>query len=132
MPPDRDPASAKKALGNSRGVGRTENGPGDLDPDRLSKAGLARRFVLGQPAAIAATCDLIGKVSRFRGYYIPSDQRADVVQEALLDVFREAKDREFASDDEFQGFVRTVTYRRCIDWVRGTIRRSAIRSGLSG
>ena len=88
---------------------------------------LSRQFARGNPDAIAAANAVVATVVRTRGYYIPADDRPDVIQEAIVDVLQAAKDAQFSNDDDFRGFIRTVTYRRCIDWVRRTSRRSSSR-----
>jgi RNA polymerase sigma factor (sigma-70 family) len=121
MSPDGDPAETK----------RNDGGSGDADPGDCRENGLARRFARGESTATTTARQLIGKVVRFRGYFIPADQRADIVQDSLVDVLREAKERDFAGDDEFHGFIRVVAYRRCIDWVRRSTRRSPASSPVA-
>ena len=78
---------------------------------------------------MATGTSLVTRVVRFRGYYVPHNDRSDLVQEALVDVIRETRRRAFESDEEFLGFVKTVAYRRCVDWVRK--RRSSTHLRLS-
>lgn len=66
----------------------------------------------------------------FRGYYIPTDERDDVVQEVVLQVYRAATSRGFRVDQSFERFVRTVAHRRCVDWMRGHRSTSPLNPSL--
>jgi RNA polymerase sigma factor (sigma-70 family) len=53
----------------------------------------------------------------FRGYYIPAEQQTDVVQQTMLDLWQRVRSPGFACRS-FDGLVRTITFRRCVDWMR--------------
>jgi RNA polymerase sigma factor (sigma-70 family) len=116
----------------------SSDGPSEESGDRPSGTGragaeascLSSRFARGEPDAVAATAALVGKVVKTRGYYIPLDERPDVIQETLLDLVHAVKGRGFDDDDEFHAFARTVAYRRCIDWTRQATRRARIDPSL--
>lgn len=99
--------------------------------DRAATERLSVAFARGEPEAIGSIAVLVGRVVGSRGYYIVPDERPDVIQEAILDLVRAVKTSEFASDDEFRGFVRTITYRRCVDWVRKTRPKIELESELT-
>ena len=87
---------------------------------------LALGFARGEAEAITAVNLIVSKVVKRRGYYIPHDERGDVIQETVLDLVRSVKDRSFEGDEEFQGFARMVAHRRCVDWTRQAMRRARI------
>jgi len=72
----------------------------------------------GAPAAVASATAIVGRAAQTRGYYIPHEERPDLIQEILVDVIREARTHDFQSDASFAAFVRVLAYRRCVDWVR--------------
>jgi RNA polymerase sigma factor (sigma-70 family) len=61
---------------------------------------------------------MIGRVVQHRGYYVPPDERPDIVQEAMVDLLLAVRASRFAQDEDFIGFVRTIGHRRCVDWMR--------------
>ena len=94
--------------------------------EQPEKSSLARRFARGDPEAVAAVGTLAAKVIKHRGYYIPFDERPDLIQETILNMVSAVKERSFAHDEEFNALIRTVSYRRCIDWTRQATRRTRI------
>jgi RNA polymerase sigma factor (sigma-70 family) len=109
-------------------------GPPDEERGGVSEHGRAernqtsldRRFSQGDPAAVATVATLVGRVVKYRGYYIPFDERPDVIQETILNLVSAVKERSFADDEDFNAFIRTVAYRRCIDWTRRATHRARI------
>ncbi len=79
---------------------------------------LLARFLEREPQASLEVEHLISKVVHFDGYFIPASERRDVIQEALLGVWREAARPGFRVRQGFQAFVRSIAYRRCVDWMR--------------
>jgi len=100
--------------------------PSKRDPGGADGTALSRRFARGEPEAVAAIGALVGKVVKTRGYYIPFDERPDVIQETILDLVHAVKEHRLSEEDEFFAFVRTVAYRRCIDWARQATRRARV------
>jgi RNA polymerase sigma factor (sigma-70 family) len=92
----------------------------------VSGDSLAGRFRRGEPDAVSATVALVGKAVRYRGHTIPFDERPDVIQDAIVALVAAVKGRSFADDDAFNGFVRMVAYRRCIDWTRQAMRKARL------
>lgn len=90
---------------------RPESGPGSGDP-------LARDLVAGEPSRVRQVRRLVQKVVRFRGYYIPADERADVVQEVMLEVWRSVSVAGAGAPKNLEALVRSIAYRRCVDWLR--------------
>jgi len=103
---------------------RTENGsmpstrtPSDAGPAEPSDETF-RRFLMREPEALARVAREIDAVVRQRGYFIPADHRADVAQDAQVSVLEECARPGFAVREGFLHFVRTIAYRRCVDWLR--------------
>jgi RNA polymerase sigma factor (sigma-70 family) len=119
VPDDQNPSSFETA----EETDRTTSSPGTVEIDGST---LARRFSRGEPETVALVSSLVGRVIRRRGYYIPYDERPDVIQETIMDLVRAVKGRSFGNDDLFEGFVRMVTHRRCIDWTRLARKRARI------
>jgi RNA polymerase sigma factor (sigma-70 family) len=61
---------------------------------------------------------VVRRVVSDRGYYIPFDEREDVVQQVLLDAYRAITRPGFTLEKEFVSFVRSISCRRCVDWMR--------------
>jgi RNA polymerase sigma factor (sigma-70 family) len=117
-PSDRDPSF--EPLERSDGDAAPRDAPQSAAGSRVQS------FTRGEPQGVAYVSALVAQVVRRRGYYIPYDERPDVIQEAIMDLVRAAKGREFADDDVFEGFVRMVAHRRCIDWMRQARKRARI------
>jgi RNA polymerase sigma factor (sigma-70 family) len=92
-----------------------------------ASSSLQREFAGGDDGAIAAATALVTRVVAQRGYFIPPDDRPDVIQETMVDLVEALRGRTFGSDAEFSGFVRTVSYRRCVDWIRKNRKREPLR-----
>ncbi|MFN0150082.1 MAG: RNA polymerase sigma factor [bacterium] len=79
---------------------------------------IQERFLSGERAACRDVEAWARRVVCSRGYYVPADERDDVVQEALAAVWRALSASERPQVDNFPGFVRRIAHRRCIDWMR--------------
>jgi RNA polymerase sigma factor (sigma-70 family) len=78
----------------------------------------AERFRQGEPDEISAVSKLIRLMVGEKGYYIPLGEREDVVQEVLIHVHRAVSAPGFVLERRFEGLVRMVAHRRCVDWMR--------------
>ena len=72
----------------------------------------------GDPEAAARVVRLVSLVIRDRAYAVPPRDRPDVVQQVLVDVWRSLSRPDFKFEGNLDTFVRTVAYRRCVDWIR--------------
>ena len=88
---------------------------------------LAQDFLAGEREAVARVERMISQILRFRGYYVPWAERRDLMQEVLLDVCEALNRKGFVLHLGFSAFVRSVSHRRCVDWMRR--RRSHARTG---
>jgi RNA polymerase sigma factor (sigma-70 family) len=91
------------------------------------RGSLHEDFCQGYREAIKQVTAIVNSVVNHRGYYIPIDERCDIVQDAMLDLFRQADANKFATENEFCGFVRVIAHRRCVDWMRAKRKREDIR-----
>lgn len=60
----------------------------------------------------------IGRILSFRGFGIPHEDRRDIQQDVMAQVWQAVRRPTFDFQSGFWGFVETVTARRCIDWLR--------------
>lgn len=79
---------------------------------------LGRAFRQGVPEAVTRVRDRVGRILAFRGYRIPAEERRDLQQEVMAQIWRAANRAGFDPARGFLGFVEVVTARRCIDWLR--------------
>lgn len=83
-----------------------------------SRESLVERFRRGDPDAIRHVARLAGRIVAERGYYVPHAEREDVVQETLIHVHQTVTSAGFGLSRGFEGIVRTIASRRCVDWMR--------------
>ena len=79
---------------------------------------LFRGFVRGEALAIHRARWLVGGAVRFHAYSIPRDERADLEQDVMLHLWRAVSAPGFSFVNHFDGLVRSIAYRRCVDWRR--------------
>jgi RNA polymerase sigma factor (sigma-70 family) len=79
---------------------------------------LGRRFRDQVPSAVAEVRRVVGRIVRFRGYFVEATDREDLVQEVMLQLLEATRQPGFDPGRGFEGFVRVVVARRCIDWMR--------------
>jgi RNA polymerase sigma factor (sigma-70 family) len=79
---------------------------------------LFRRFLTGEATAVGRVESLVARVVRFRGYYIPAGERADLVQQVMLAIWRTVTEAGFTFTRNFDALIRSIAYRTCVDWVR--------------
>ena len=61
---------------------------------------------------------MVRRVVRYEGYAIPWDEREDVAQEVLLQLWLAVARPDFDHEQSFEAFLRAIACRRCIDWRR--------------
>ncbi len=79
---------------------------------------LLAAFRRGEATEIVHTATVIRKVVRFEGCGIPASAEPDIVQDSMLDLWRAVMEPGFSLRGSFHSFVRTIAYRRCVDWIR--------------
>ncbi len=79
---------------------------------------MARAFATGDPAAVETVRARVDKILAFRGYGIPREDRKDLEQEVMVQLWRSVGRESFQTGAGFWGFVEVVSTRRCIDWLR--------------
>jgi len=78
----------------------------------------ARDFSSGKPAAVRRVHERISRIIAYRGFTIPAQDRRDIEQDVMMQVWQASNRSSFDPTAGFWGFVETVTARRCIDWLR--------------
>jgi RNA polymerase sigma factor (sigma-70 family) len=91
----------------------TGDAGGTEAPDPLLEA-----LASGDPAAVAEASSVIRNAVFFRGFYIPESERSDVVQEAMVQLWRALADPSRPRPRDARAFIRSIAYRRCVDWMR--------------
>lgn len=90
--------------------------------DSIESAGrddrLLRRFLTGEPAACRLIERWAWEIVYFKHFHVPRDEREDVVQETIADVWRAASRGDFTLRAGLRAFVRKVAAARCIDRLR--------------
>jgi RNA polymerase sigma factor (sigma-70 family) len=76
------------------------------------------RFRGGDPGAAAEVRRVVTAVISCKGYYVPFEQREDVIQDTLLGVWKAAARPDFEVRRDFLSFAKRVALRRCVDWMR--------------
>ena len=73
---------------------------------------------LGEAAAVDHVRARVRKILAFKRLRIPDQDRDDLEQEIMTEVWQAVNRPEFDFTAGFWGFVEIVTSRRCIDWLR--------------
>jgi RNA polymerase sigma factor (sigma-70 family) len=90
--------------------------PESASPDRGQE--MLKRYLDGDPSAVAHVRQIARLALIQRGFRFDAEERRDLVQEVLLDVFRAASRPGFELQASLDAFVRSVTHRRYVDWLR--------------
>lgn len=104
-----------------------EEGSGPQGDTASSVASGLRR---GEPRAAEIVRERVGRIVSFRGYGIPSQDRMDLVQEVMAQLWQAVSNPGFDTGAGFWGFVETVSARRCIDWWRTQRQTVQLDAGL--
>lgn len=81
--------------------------------------GLGDAFSQGRAEAVATVERIVGGIVATKGYGIPIEERRDLRQEIMAQLWKAARGAEFDTGTRFPGFVAIVASRRCVDWYRG-------------
>jgi RNA polymerase sigma factor (sigma-70 family) len=84
----------------------------------------AGRLRAGDSDAVRHVRQRVQKILRYRGLRIPVQDREDLTQEVMTEVWQAVNRPGFDFAAGFWGFVEVVTARRCIDWIRAQRRAS--------
>lgn len=106
---------------------RTANPDGGADG---RAAELVFRIRAGEPDAVQQVRRRVRKILGFKGLRVPDDQRDDLEQEVVTQVWQAVNRPRFDPDGGFWGFVELVTSRRCIDWLRSRKPSSPLNESL--
>lgn len=80
-------------------------------------ASIVRSIRERDPSAIREVLQRVRRILAFRGYGIPEDDRQDLEQVVMTQIW-DAVSRPGFDQAGFWGFVEVVVSRRCIDWLR--------------
>jgi RNA polymerase sigma-70 factor, ECF subfamily len=72
----------------------------------------------------------VGKILAHGALQIPPQDRDDLAQEVMTEVWQAVNRSRFDFSSGFWGFVEVVTARRCIDWLRSRKEQLPIPDGL--
>jgi DNA-directed RNA polymerase specialized sigma24 family protein len=85
---------------------------------RVGEAEVGRAFCRGRPEAVNEVRQRVERIVAFRGYRIPTEEKRDLVQEVMTQLWSAVNRADFDAGGGFWGFVEVVTARRCVDWLR--------------
>jgi RNA polymerase sigma factor (sigma-70 family) len=97
-----------------------------MQPGSCSDDALLSAFLRGEADAVARAAALIRQVIRFKGCGIAASAEPDLIQESMLDLWRAVTRTDFRLSATFESFVRSMAYRRCVDWIRRRRRHEPI------
>ena len=92
---------------------------------------LAARVRSGSAEAIRELRSRVRTILHFRGYRIPPEDRKDLEQEIMTQVWQAVNRSGFDPTLGFSKFVEVVTVRRCIDWLRARRDESELPTSLA-
>lgn len=78
----------------------------------------ARRLRRGEPDAVQEVRHRVARILAHGGLAIPGQERDDLEQEVMAEIWQAVNRSRFDFSAGFWGFVEIVTSRRCIDWLR--------------
>jgi RNA polymerase sigma factor (sigma-70 family) len=91
--------------------------PNDGSADARSKS-VAEGFGRGDPQAAREVRERVRKIVGYRAYGMGREDRRDVEQEVMIQLWQLASRRDGGEASGFWGLVEVVAARRCIDWLR--------------
>lgn len=78
----------------------------------------ARSFQRGDPAAVREVRRRVSRILRYGGLAIPVEEREDLEQEVMTEIWAAVNRSGFDASAGFWSFVEVVASRRSIDWLR--------------
>ena len=84
----------------------------------------------GDPDGISRVRDRVARIISSGRIDVPVDEREDLVQEVLAELWQAVNRKGFDFAAGFWGFVEVVTARRCIDWLRLRRQRGLVPDDL--
>jgi RNA polymerase sigma-70 factor, ECF subfamily len=79
---------------------------------------IGRALQRGDPAATRIVRRRVQRIVSFRGYRFSREDRRDIEQEVMTQIWQAAQSRGGDFGGGLWGFVEVVAARRCIDWLR--------------
>jgi RNA polymerase sigma factor (sigma-70 family) len=93
---------------------------------------VAEDFGRGDPQAAREVRERVRKIVGSRAYGMGHEDRRDVEQEVMIQLWQIAARRESVPASGFWGLVEVVAARRCIDWLRRRREHSELSPALAG
>ena len=109
---------------NRRPRARGEGAKPDAKPDARDPRELVARLRRGDPRAVASVRTRVRRILRHKGFGMGPEDREDLEQEVMAQVWQGVNRREFRVGGSFWGFVDVIAGRRSIDWLR--VRRETL------
>lgn len=88
-----------------------------MAPDPVHHLAIVERFRTGDARAASEIRTRVRRILSFRAYGIPKEDRADLEQLVMTQLWRAVARPGFAAEG-FWGLLEIVVSRRCIDWIR--------------
>ena len=101
-------------------MARSESDPGERASEGSLEDAISIAYALqhGDPAATRVVRRRVQRIVAFRGYRFSPEDRRDIEQEVMTQVWQAAQSRRGDFGEGLWGFVELVAARRCIDWLR--------------
>ena len=94
------------------------DGRGISGSPEIPGSDLGRRFLGRDDAAVHAVQERVRRIVAYRGYRISPEDRRDVEQDVMSQIWQAVQRPGFDLDRGLWGFAEVVASRRCIDWLR--------------
>lgn len=98
--------------------------------DAPSSQTWARRLQRGEPGAVEEVRVRVARILAHSALAIPQQERDDLEQEVLTEIWQSVNRSRFEVSAGFWGFVEVVTSRRSIDWLRARRERLPLPEAL--
>ena len=92
--------------------------PSQVEGSSSSPESWARRLQRGEVGAVQEVRKRVAKILLYGRLAIPVQEREDLEQEVMTEIWQAVNRSRFDVSAGFWGFVEVVTSRRCIDWLR--------------
>jgi RNA polymerase sigma factor (sigma-70 family) len=103
----------------------------DRGPDPETPEVQAARFLRADPDLLAEVQRHAARIVRFKGYYIPEADRAEVVQEVMTQLWQALAGRDLRLRGTIFSLTEAIACRRCVDWMRRLRTTEALDTGMA-
>lgn len=106
-------------------------------PDERARDGVGaaadpavERFLAGDAETAAELLGAIRGTVGSRGFYVPVDDRPEIVSETMIHLLQHLANPKHARPRSLVALARTMAYRRCVDWMRRHVPTGELPDGL--